>query len=148
MLSSRLDILHLIATHSCLELVIFFWADASVLYCHGTENRARRVRAEIPEVSDGLSISPRAPSLCWFPSAFPDKNEKCSISPRKKRLKHENGAKPHFQTDIFFFLLECKSILTYNPHPLLSTGLEALENRVPLVLSRALMVTREERIPP
>lgn len=31
----------------------------------------------------------------------------------------------------FFFLLECKSILTHNPHPLLSTGLEALENSPP-----------------
>lgn len=102
MLSSRLDILHLIATHFCLELVIFFWADASVLYCHGTENRARRVRAEIPEVSDGLSISPRAPSLCWFPSAFPDKNEKCSISLRKKRLKHEMEQNHIFRLQIYF----------------------------------------------
>lgn len=93
------------------------------------------------------SASAQEPFLYAGLLQLPQTKMRNATFPPEKMLKHENGAKPHFQTDIFF-LLECKSTLTHNPHPLLSAGLEALENRVPLVLSRALMVTREERIPP
>lgn len=123
MLSSRLDILHLIATHSCLELMIFF--ELMHQSCTAMVQRTEHMVSMLKFVRYLMdSASAQEPFLYAGLLQLPQTKMRNATFPSGKMLKHKNGAKPHFQTDIFF-LLECKSMLTHDPHPLLSAGLEA-----------------------
>lgn len=127
MLSSRLDILHLIATHSCLEFMIFFelMHQSCTAMVQGTEHRVSMLKF-VRCLMDSASV--QEPFLYAGLLQFPQTKMRNATFPPEKNVETWKWSKTTFSDRyFFFFLLECKSILTHSPHPLLSAGLETLE---------------------